>query len=282
MALLVLAHPQDETALRVYCALRARYAPGRVRLISSDELVLAPKWVHRVDADAAATELSLANGERLDSGAATLVFNRIRYVSMPHFARARPADRDYAVMEMHALLRSWLSSLPCPVVNRATPSGLYGAERTVPEWLALAGRAGLPVRGFRFTTSPRRWPVSGYLPYAAGEGGSGAPLHPALVGRSPVLYLEPTSGELRRVLVAGRHVAGDVPDHLKEACRRLRELSGSDLIECRFERSAARFGGPDQAWRFCGGDVFPEVLEEPGFTVLVEYLHRLEKGAARE
>jgi hypothetical protein len=50
---------------------------------------------------------------------------------------------------MTAFLLAWLSGLPCPVVNRPSPLGLAGPNLRPESWMALASKAGIPVRPVR-------------------------------------------------------------------------------------------------------------------------------------
>lgn len=201
---LVVASPDDRGALLVAAALRARLGDA-VRVVTPEELVLAPGWNHALGDAGGATETTLASGLVLRDGDLRFVLSRARAVSAPHFARSRPEDLDYALSELHALLFSWLASLACPVVNRPHAQGLAGRERSSFEWSALAARAGLPVRGFE-----------------------------AAFGRSPAFAQEPVGPPAARALVVGGEVHGDLPAGLPSGCLRLARCAGCDLLEASF------------------------------------------------
>jgi hypothetical protein len=55
------------------------------------------------------------------------------------------ADRVYVAQEMTAFLLAWLSELACPVVNRPTPTGLWGPYLPRDAWGRRAVRAGMRV-----------------------------------------------------------------------------------------------------------------------------------------
>ena len=55
------------------------------------------------------------------------------------------AERTYQAAEMRALLTYFLSSVKCPVINRATPLHLNGPVQNPVAWLAAANRVGIPV-----------------------------------------------------------------------------------------------------------------------------------------
>lgn len=236
---LVVASPHDGGALAVGAALRRRLGQS-VRVLSPEELVLSPRWVHAVSDEGDSTETTLADGLVLRDREIRFVLCRVRALSAPHFARSLPDDRDYAVSELHALFLSWLASLPCPVVNRPHAQGLAGRERSPFEWLALAARAGLRVRGFSLTTNARRDPCPGWIPHGVADGvrlwsfDASPSLPRALLGRSPTLFLEPIGPPCPRALVVGGDVLGDVPAHVASGCLRLAASVGCELLEVRF------------------------------------------------
>jgi len=254
MRFLILAAQGDTGATRVHAALQARHGPDAVVLASGEALALAPLWAHRLKPTGAMdTDLRLADGTRLPSSDIAVVLNRLRFVALPHWAAARPVDRDYATMEMHALLLSWLASLPCPVLNPPSARGLAGAERPLAEWLLLAGEAGLPARAYHGTTKP------------AGQG----------VFLEPVAPVPPC-----RVLVAGDAVVGNalalLPPDGAERCRRLAQRSGCPLLECLFAPAAS--GGSTTDWRFCGANLLPDLADTAALSAVVALL---EERAAR-
>jgi hypothetical protein len=57
------------------------------------------------------------------------------------------AERDYQAAEIHALLTFFLSSLACPVINRATATSLTGPFHNPLGWRQLARSLGIPVSG---------------------------------------------------------------------------------------------------------------------------------------
>lgn len=256
---LVLCHIHDRSAVRVYCALRKRLGAGAVELASGEELALAPRWNHTLDSGNVGTELTLADGRRLQSDRMRLVFQRIQQLDIPQFARSKPNDREYAVTEMQALLLSWLAGLPCPVVNRAGPRGLCGADRSRLEWMKLAENAGLPTRGFELVSDARRFPRPDFVPHLAvnGAGADDPPpiLRPELLGRAPAQYFEPVEEPQRRVLVTGERCLGLPPGASAEACAKLASLSDNHLLEIHFGRARGM-------WRFCGATSLPEIQPE--------------------
>lgn len=275
---LILANPGDPLADRVHEALRARHGASGARLLTSEELALA-RWGLRQDGPCVRTEMRLADGATLASQEIRAVLNRLRCVAAPQLAEAGPEDREYAVMEMHAFLLSWLASLDGPVVNPAGPRHLGGDGIGAAEWLLLAGRAGLAARGMRITTNARQFPRARAEPFVPLDGAglaAGAVLRPvsrAILGSSPAHLLEPVGEERRRIVVIGSRAYGseDLPAPLREGCVRLACAAGRSLLEILFARSL-----DDGAWKVCAAGSFPQDLEEDELAAL---LRLLESGA---
>jgi hypothetical protein len=244
---LVLAHADDRSALRVHRLLAQRHGAAAVALVSADALALAPLWEHRLDerGDPDGSSIELADGCRLDDRSIGVVLNRLRQVEAPQFARASPADRDYAQSELYSLVLSWLASLAAPVVNPVSTRALCGPERSLVEWLAAFADAGLSPRGLAAATSARGCVRRDWWAYriAAASTNSilplGEPTPASLLGRAPVVYLEPIVRPAGRVLVVGDRVLGDAPEEAWDGCRRLAGRLGCDLLEVAFGWAAS-------------------------------------------
>ena len=145
----ILCHVDDDVAAAVGAGLIHRVGPSRVRMVTMEELVLAPSWVHRVgDPSAGGGDcVRLPDGFELRGEGVAVVFNRLRYVYASNFAAAKKVDRDYAASEMHALALSWLDALPCALINRPSPQGLSGRQLSLVAWKLLAMQAGFSVGG---------------------------------------------------------------------------------------------------------------------------------------
>ena len=274
---IVLAHHDDRLAGRVHERLCAGHGAAGARLLTPDDLALGTRWALRQEGARVETRMRLADDTQINYSEIEAVFNRLRFAAAPHFATAPEADRDYALMETHAFLLSWLASLRC-VVNRASPRGLGGNMRGAAEWLLLAGRAGLPARGMRFATSARRFTKPGADPHVPldGAGLAGeAPPRPtsrATLGNAPAHFLEPVEDARRRVVVVGSRAHGDdLPPALRDGCLRLARAAGCAVAEFSFARTAGGVGA-DRGWRFCGGTSLPADLGEAATDALVELL----------
>jgi hypothetical protein len=239
MRCLVLAHPDDETALRVTAALRRRLGKDEARLVPAEALAYAPAWRHMLTYQAAdmphaarvESLVRLAGGELLPDQAA-VVFNRLRFAPVPQFEHAAPADRDYAALEMYALLLSWLAGLEAAgvrVINPASPRGLGAQARSRFEWLSLAQQAGLPSADY-----PQR-----HVPAQTSQAGAPAGM--------------PQPGG--RVLAAGMHLEIDPPEltsipGLEQNIHHMQRLCGCPLLELRFIIQSG-------SWRFWEAEPFP-------------------------
>jgi hypothetical protein len=235
---------------------------------------VAARWAHRLSGTAVDTTLELPGGRVLDSAAIGAVFNRARYVVSPPFPDH--VDREYAVMELFALLLAWLSGLRCPVINPPSPRGLGGRERSLVEWLRLAGLAGLPVRHVVLATNGRRAQRRGmdaYVPVAYDDSVIGEPLHHAVPpGPRPVVLAEPV-GAARRVVVTGGRVWG-APHPMGAGARRLSEAVRSPVLEIEV---APRLS--DGVSVVCGASSFPAALADDETEALAGILATTASGA---
>lgn len=270
---LILAHYGDQLAQRVYELLCNKHGTLSTRLVTSDELAITTCWALHQEGSEVRTEMRWSDG-RLSSDSISAVFNRLRFVTVPQFVEADTVDREYAVMEMHAFLLSWLSSLKCVVINRPNPRSLGGALRGPAEWLLLAGRAGLTSRGMRFTSSARRFPLHQYEPLVPVDG-SGLVGETALtttaksvLGNAPVHFMEPISSERRRILVLGDETYGDdIPAPLRHGCVELARKAGATLVEFTFAKKPTQ-----DDWVFDSADLFPSDLNGNEVDQLVRLL----------
>ena len=283
MRFIILAHPGDHTAVCVASALRRRHGPQAVRLVSVDEILLAPRWVHCVGARRVSTTVELHDGTALHSDSIGVVFNRLNYVDAAHFAHASAADKDYAAMELFALLLSWLAGLPCPVINRPSPAGLGGAVQTLQDWLLLAVRAGLPVPNTRFTSNARRFARAGWQRVEGPWDVSVDECEPwptGLVRAQPAWLAPPEvcapTGARHRVFLIDGETVGEFPAALIGGCRRLGALCDAELLRLDFADSPQS----DGLRAFVGADMNPEITSGATLTALIQCLERRAKVAA--
>jgi hypothetical protein len=204
MRFLIIAHPGDTFASVVYALLKRRHGSSDVKVVTGQEISLATLWKHELDGKQVFTELILHDGSTIVTGEVAVIFNRIRWISVPHFAEAAEKDREYAQMEMTALWTSWLNDMNCPVVNPVTPRGLSGPEYSDIQWLAMATQYGIPVRRQMLSTNARFKSISGFEVSRTWA----EHLDSHLLGRRPALFLEPLKELEKTVWVVGDAVLG--------------------------------------------------------------------------
>jgi hypothetical protein len=147
---LLLADPGDPVASWAREGIAARGLA--LDEVSSLQLCTARRWVHRVSSVEASVEVHLDDGRLLRGGDVRSVFNRLAAVPEEWLLAVAAADREYAYVELTALVCSAFHALPCPVVNRPVPGSLSGPWRGAVEWAVLAGRAGLAVPQLRLSS----------------------------------------------------------------------------------------------------------------------------------
>lgn len=232
--ILVLAPSWDMTAVAVARVAATRHGGG-VLLLDPEQLGLARRWVHRVAPDGTASgEVVLGDGVRLEDRDIACVLNRADAVPVPRFGASTAKDREFAAMEIQALVASWLTGLGGRVVDPPAGSG-PGQVRRRRQWLALAHEAGLPVAMSALATSARlpsavRWRRWAH-PVPAGE---------RHLGRRPVEVEQPLDGPGGEVLVVGDQARGTLAGRYGERCLTLARAAGSRLLQCRFADAGGR------------------------------------------
>jgi hypothetical protein len=266
---LVLAHPTDEIAIAVAALLRQRHGPFAVELRSPEELLVAPQWDHRVSAAGIKTEIGMGDGSPLAGNAPCTIFNRIRLIDPPQFQGAAQHDRDYARMEMFALLLSWLAHPGCPVINRPSPNALAGSAYRLPMWHRLAQLSGLTTVELVGTSSTRRFPACRTAVRRPDV--THALAHDCDGRRRPndfSWFSEPIDVGRTSLLAIGGQIPADAPAALSESCRRLAQLADTDILRIDFVPSADSPSG----WAFVGADPFPEAADSDSLLRIVNLL----------
>jgi len=256
----VLAHRGDTDAELLARELALR-DPGSF-IAWEDELLLGSRFTHRLDEGGVGTEILCAGGRRLDSSSLRGLACRLTHTLPPQFAAAPQADRDYAAMESHALLLSWLESLPCPVVNPASPRSLNGPALGLLEWLSLAAASGLRSRRVALAPPGAPPPYEGWEPLAGDLGSATTALPTAANGDGAdgwgQLWAEPV-GEAAELLVVGERVLGGASAEETESCARLARRAGCSLLGVHV---AAAADGETAARFFCGAETMPPLGPE--------------------
>jgi hypothetical protein len=243
---LIVAHPEDRLAARVYAALRRRYGSAAALIVSDAELVFAPGVVYHLESDRARSMLRLADGFQIDSERIGVVFNRLHTVDPRHFDGFREVDRLYAIMETHALWLAWLAALPCPVLNPASARGLCGPILSNTEWMRLTANAGLAARGWWLSTDRRRMPANAPAQTAHERD---LVVAAAITRREPQLGLEALVGEPRVTTVIANEVLGAFRQEYRSELIALARSVCCVLIEVKWYMRAGGTPHNPRDWR---------------------------------
>jgi hypothetical protein len=239
---LVLCASTDLSAIWAYEGLKKR-GLDPIRLVPTEALAQGVRWEHRVGADGACVDITLADGSRIRNTGVRGVLNRILYVPPGSLLLIHPPDRDYVMEELGTFFLSWLYAMPQPMLNRPTPLGLSGQWRHASEWVCLASRAGLPTADYRQSS------------------------HDLSQGMSIATRVVPPGTPTRTVLVVDGQVAGPpAPVHILEGCLRLGALSKTLLLGAEFTV------GPGDRWTFVGATTHPDL--RPGGKRFLDLLAR--------
>lgn len=266
MRLLVLGSGGDVTLHAIMRRMAHQHGPAAVRFRSFDDLAQAV-WVHRIGRAGVSSELRFPDGSGLADFAPTLVLNRLVFDPGRLFAHWSDIDRDYARMELYALLLSFLQGFECPVVNRPDPAGLSGAVLRPLVWCARAAEAGLPLHDTGATTSTRRFPppVQAQLR---------PELMPALdeaacarLGLDRPLGYANAAAAMTELLVIGDRIVGGEGLGLDAPCLRLARGVSADLLGIRLARSAG-----DPQWRFVTADPMAPIVSDVALAALAQWL----------
>lgn len=203
---------------------------GKASVLTCDDLVRRPiRLLHPALQDS-----TISVGDR------TVVLREIRAVLnllpavLPNeLVMYPPAERTYQAAELRALLTYFLSALPCPVVNRATPLHLTGPVQNPAAWLAIAYRLGIPTSRLR-----------------------------AGAGQDPWSCREDSAIEV--VSIGGRLVrpSGTVADE------HTLKLAG----HCRLDYLKAFYRDTGRQLQFLGGDSYPDIRNPRTRAALREHL----------
>lgn len=240
---LVLCASSDLSAIWAYEGLKKRGLEP-IRLITTEALAYGVRWEHRVGADGACVDITLADGSRIRNTGVRGVLNRIQYVPSGSLLLIHPPDREYVMEELGTLFLSWLYAMPRPMLNVPTPQGLSGQWRHASEWICLAARAGLPTANYRQSS------------------------HDLSQSMSMATRVVPPGTPLSTILVVDGHVAGTpAPAHILEGCLRLGALSRTLLLGAEFTV------GPGDRWTFVGATTHPDL--RPGGERFLDLLTRV-------
>lgn len=270
---LVLAAPEDDGALRVARGL-ARRGDLDVDLVATEELLLAPEWLHD---PLGSTRIVLGSGAVLESEAIDAVFCRVRHVDPPQFGAASARDRTYAQAEFFSLLLSWLESLGARVHNRPHAGSLVGTMAAPLEDRIAFAAAGLGAP-MAAATDLRLLPRDGGVLAPLGPeadapalaGRAFTPVAETVLGGGPALRLSDPASSPRLGLtvvdgaVIGPRPAADVEHCVAEALRgRGLTVAGVGLVQL-----------AEGDLRPCAIDPFPALHAPEAVRAVVELLAR--------
>jgi hypothetical protein len=145
-------------------------------------------------------------------------------------------DRAYVAAEMTALLCSWITQLPCPVLNRPTASTLVGPGWRPEQWVCAGARLGIPVQPVRRKTRTTDWSFRAQIPSAV-------------------------------VTVVGEHCFGSTDPLLGEHARRLASAAAVDLLTVYFSDT-----GTSPA--LLGANLLPDLSDDDIAGAVLDYLLR--------
>jgi len=212
----VIAHGSDHGALHLARHLSGR-SPGRSVLLLRPETLAMARWSHGLDRGGRAhTRLTLPDGLALEGGDIGVLINRIQWLTAPRFRRASAKDRDYADMELQALVTSWLGELADRVVPSLRRYPWLIPSITQLNWAEAALEAGLPI-----ANGQRR--LSG--------GSSRSALHRDQDSKRAI-----PSGQ---VLIAGEHLGGSLAGCFGKGCVAVAQSLGLPLLLFQFEDRGA-------------------------------------------
>jgi hypothetical protein len=226
---LVICNSYDKPAFWAYEGLKTR-GINPIELVDADSLVCSSYFDHQISVDQVTTKIVLPDGRQINSGLTRGVLNRLQSIPTSYF-KASKADNLYAFQELSAFFISWLYSLPCLVLNPATPQGFSGEIRHISNWILLAKEAGLSVPKYEENSIDAEK----------------VPFH--WIGR-----LVPPQTKVKTVFVVESQIVGvDVPSDVSEGCMRLAELAQTPLL-------GVEFSDIPNEWIFIGATPCPNLL----------------------
>lgn len=210
-----------------------RWSASGAGLLTSEDLSVAG-WRYTLGEPDSSTVV--IGGRRIAAYEIAGVLTRLSHVSGRDLTRIVQQDRRYVAAEMTAFLRSWLSTLECPVLNRPVPTSLSGPGWCHEQWVQTATRLGIPVR-----------PVRRRLAFPADASGA-EPLPPDVT-----------------LTVVGERCLGPVNGVLAAQARRLARAARVDLL-------SVRFGETEDGPELLGADAWPDVSSPEVADAILEYL----------
>lgn len=226
--LVVVAGSRDERARDLV----EGWSPTEAAVLSPRDLSVAG-WRYSPDSPEHST--AVIDGRSVAARAITGMFTRLSYVPEWELFWISRRDRAYVAVEMTAFLRSWLSSLECPVLNPPTSNCLSGPGWREEQVVRVAAGLGIPVR-------PVEWHIE---------------------PSDDVLEDEPAPRGIIVTVVGDRCVGSPEPTQSWWA-RRLAGAAGVDLLSVRFEEA-------EKGTRLRSADPWPDVSSPEVADALLDY-----------
>ena len=211
-----MAHGSDRGALHLARHLAGRPQGRSVLLLRPETLAMA-RWSQALDRGGRAhTRLTLSDGMRLEGGSIGVLINRSQCLTAAHFRQASAKDRDYADMELQALVTSWLGELADRVVPSLRRHPWLIPSITHLHWAAAALEAGLPI------ANGQRRVNGGWI-------------------RTPLPHdaHHQSASPAGDVLVAGEHLGGLLAERFGKGCLAVARRLELPLLLFRFEDRGA-------------------------------------------
>lgn len=146
-----LCDPTDVMARPFVAELRHRHGLA-AQIVTPQELVYAPDMQHLLGDAEVYSGVTLKAHGTLDSVSITGLVNRVDFLPDAHLATVNATDRTYIQQELLAIWSSWISALPCPVLNRPTAISIAGPLYHPAIWHHYAAAVGLPVAQMIYDT----------------------------------------------------------------------------------------------------------------------------------
>ena len=173
------------------------------------------------------------------------VLVRLPWVYEHELGHIALADRAYAAAEMNAFLLTWLSELPCSILNRPTPQCLFGPSWRQEKWIYIAAQLGIPVTQMCRAADFSR------------------DLHSNIQQSSP--------GSIA-VTVVGKRCLSCADQELTSHALRLALAANVELL-------TVFFTGSESGSKFLGASLWPDITNEEIAEAILAYFARANKDA---
>ncbi|CCH53598.1 hypothetical protein BN8_02706 [Fibrisoma limi BUZ 3] len=218
--ILILCHPHDVEAAWLYERLHQAAPEQPLLIATADELIYAQSIRQTLLGDDDTFLIRLQNGRCIRNDEISVVINRLYHLDPIVWKSVSEKQYQYVGQELNALFLSLLHSVgPDRLFNPPSPVSLGGRHLSSAEWQLLALRVGLPI-------APN-WPPP------------------------ETLVINPPDARL--LVLAGELLGARPPGIDADACCRLAQVSGTNLLELHFNQRSGEYAG---GFEFVGATVF--------------------------